>query len=92
MIVRISSEGQYRIPGAFLDQLNALDNRIVEVVGEGDEAEFRNLFAEMLSLIRKEGTPLGPDEIAESELILPPPDTSLNEARKLFTGDGLIPG
>ncbi|MDX6668633.1 MAG: hypothetical protein QOK04_2013, partial [Solirubrobacteraceae bacterium] len=28
----------------------------------------------------------------ESEVILPPPDTSLADAREEFTGEGLIPG
>ena len=92
MIVRISSEGQYRLPGEFLDQLNAIDNRIVKVVSAGDEVQFRELLAKMLSIVRKEGKPLGPDEIAQSELILPHPDITLDEARELFTNGGLIPG
>ena len=32
------------------------------------------------------------DELAASDLILPPPDISLEEARAEFTGEGLIPG
>jgi hypothetical protein len=32
------------------------------------------------------------DRLAPSDLILPPPDVSLAEAREEFTGEGLIPG
>ena len=92
MIVRISSEGQYRLSDGFLDRLNHLDNRIVEVVGKDDEVQFHHLFSEMLSLVRKEGEPLRPDEIAQSDLILPPSDITLDEAKDLFKGEGLIPG
>ena len=35
---------------------------------------------------------LDEDELAESDVILPPPDISLEEAAGEFTGEGLIPG
>jgi hypothetical protein len=92
MIVRISSEGQYRLPEGFLDRLNALDDRVVKAVVSGDEVQFHDLFTQMLSIVRKEGKPLGPREIAQSALILPAPDITLHEARELFTKEGLIPG
>ena len=45
----------------------------------------------MLELVRRDGTPLGDDELEESDVILPPPDTTFAEAAHEFTGDGLIP-
>lgn len=92
MIVRILSEGQYRLDPADVDQLNILDNRLVRVVADGEEDEFHRLFAEMLAMVREKGAPVGQDELAESDIILPPPGTSLKEARGLFIGDGLIRG
>jgi len=32
VIVRISSEGQYNLPGPFVDRLNEIDNELVEAV------------------------------------------------------------
>jgi len=32
------------------------------------------------------------DELHGSDIILPPPDLSVEEARKAFQGEGLIPG
>jgi hypothetical protein len=91
MIVRISTEGQYRLPSSVLDKLNNLDNRIVEVVAAGDLKKYQKLFTEMIALVRKQGEPLKAEEIVESQIILPPPDTTLDEAKDLFTGAGLVP-
>ena len=91
MIVRIATEGQYRLEDEQAAKLNELDNEIVALVQAGDEEGFRRLFSEMLALARS-GTELGDEELAESDVILPPPDISLEEAGAEFTGEGLIPG
>jgi hypothetical protein len=49
------------------------------------------VFEQMLDLVRREGSPLGDDELEESDVILPPPDISFVEAGSEFTGEGLIP-
>jgi hypothetical protein len=92
VIVRISSEGQYRLSDDCTSRLNDLDNQAVQAAEAGDEARFEDLFGQMLDLVRADGEPLGEDELVESQVILPPPDTSLEEARADFTGEGLIPG
>lgn len=92
MIVRILTEGQYRVAGACLDELNLLDNELVRLVAAGDEANFLRVFAQMLNLVRQKGEPLPIDELQESELILPSPDLTLSDAKKLFVSEGLIPG
>jgi hypothetical protein len=91
VIVRISTEDQYRLPDADAERLNELDNQAVTAVEAGDEDRFQQLFQEMLDLVRRDGTPVGDDELEESDVILPPPDTSIAEAAHEFTGDGLIP-
>ena len=92
MIVRISSEGQYNLPGSFIDQLNEIDNALVEAVAAEDQPEFETLLKRMLDLVRDNGTPVPVDELVESDLILPEPDLTLLEAEELFVGDGLLPG
>ena len=91
MIVRISTENQYRFPDDQADRLNDIDNAVVAAVDAGDEDRFHEAFEELLSLVRSEGTVLGDDELEESDVILPPPDTSITEASADFTGEGLIP-
>ena len=92
MIVRISSEGQYNLPGSFIDQLNEIDNALVEAVAAEDQSEFETLLKRMLDLVRDNGAPVPVDELVESDLILPEPDLTLLEAEELFVGEGLLPG
>jgi hypothetical protein len=91
MIVRIATEGQYRLEDEAVARVNALDNEAVAAVEAGDEARFTDLFAQIIALIRTEGSPLPDDELHGSDVIVPPPDTSFEEARHDFSGDGLIP-
>ncbi len=91
MIVRISGEGQFRLPDEDADRLNELDNRAVAAVEQGDETGFRELWSQMLELVAADGNVLDDDELVGSDVILPPRDIRFEEARGEFTGDGLIP-
>ncbi len=91
MIVRILTEGQYNLPGAYIDDLNAIDNELVEVVEAGDRDAFDRTLKRMLDLVRENGAPVPVDELVESDLVLPEPDITLEEAGELFVGEGLVP-
>ena len=91
MIVRILTEGQYNLPGAYIDDLNAIDNELVEVVESGDRDAFDLTLKRMLDLVRDNGTPVPVDELVESDLVLPEPDITLEEAGELFVGEGIVP-
>jgi hypothetical protein len=91
VIVRISGEGQFRLPDGDADRLNELDNRAVSAVEEGDEVGFRELWSQMLELVCSDGNALDDDELVESDVILPPRDVTFEEAKGEFTGEGLIP-
>jgi len=92
MIVRIATEGQYELPdGETTAQLNALDNDAVAAVEAGDEARFVELFGQIVAFVREHGTRLDANDLRGSDVIVPPPDTSFEEARHDFSGDGLIP-
>lgn len=90
MIVRILSEGQYRLDSRYLDELNTIDNRLVELVAAGDEEGYGRLLGEMIQLVRERGKPVPTDELVESDAVLPPPDSTLEEAKGIFVGQGLI--
>lgn len=92
MIVRISSEGQYNLPGSYIDRLNEIDNALVEAVEAENQADYEVLLKQMLDLVREHGDPVPDDELVESDLILPEPDLTLREAEELFVGEGLLPG
>ena len=92
MIVRISTEGQYEVAEEDVPALNELDNAAVDACQSADETSFRTAFDRLLELVREKGTPVGDDHLSGSDIILPPPDVSLEEAQTEFQGDGLIPG
>jgi hypothetical protein len=91
VIVRIAGEGQFRIPDEDRDKLNELDNAAVEAVEAGDEGRFQELWGQMLAMVAADGNSLDDDELTESDIILPPRDTTMEEAKHEFTGEGLIP-
>ena len=91
MIVRILTEGQDKLSSTYLDQLNEIDNKIVGMVETDNKESFHKLLEEMLNLVRENGTAVPIDEITESDIVLPEPDITINEAGELFTGEGLVP-
>jgi hypothetical protein len=92
VIVRIATEGQYELHGGDEDKLRELDDEAVVACRGTDEQQFRRSFESLLEFVRSHGEPVPDDRLEGSDLILPPPDISMEEARAEFTGDGLIPG
>lgn len=91
MIVRILTEGQYDLPSEHLDELNNIDNQIVDLVAKNSRVDFETLITKMLNLVREKGTPVPIEEMVESDIVLPEPDITLDEAAELFTGEGIVP-
>jgi hypothetical protein len=92
MIVRILGEGQFRVDDSATAELNRLDTELEAAVEHGDEAAFTATLTSLLGLVRAHGSPLPPDILEPSELILPGRDSSMDEVRKMLTDEGLIPG
>ncbi|MEA2407089.1 MAG: hypothetical protein QOE69_1208 [Thermoleophilaceae bacterium] len=91
MIVRVSGEGQFKLPDEDAERLNELDNRAVNAVEQGDETGFKELWSQMLEIVASDGNAVSDDELVESDVILPPRDITFNEAKGEFSGEGLIP-
>jgi hypothetical protein len=92
VIVRIATEGQYEVDDGLAEKLNELDNAAVEAIVAGNEDTFRDVFGQMIELVRANGTAVDDDDIETSDVIIPPSDLSFEEAAEEFSGDGLIPG
>ena len=84
-------EGQYRVEERDLEGLNELDDQAIQAVESGDEEQLRRLLGLMGDTVRERGERLADEELSVSDLVIPPPDLSLEEARELFSGEGLIP-
>lgn len=90
MIVRIATEGQYRLAEEHVPRLLELDATVVEAAEAGDDGRFRKRFAELLEFVRS-GELLDDAHLGPSDAILPPPDVSLEEATRELKAEGLIP-
>ena len=102
-VARIMGDGQYRIDSAILANLNKIDNEIVKLLDSKSFSEkssnnieinskFQTMLSEMVSIIKNNGKELGPEELVPSDFIIPPADTSVQEAKELFQGEGIFPG
>jgi hypothetical protein len=91
VIVRIFSDGQFRIPEDAQARLHELDVETVNAIDADDEDAFKASYGALVELIHSTGERLADDELEPSDLMLPPSDITLEEAREEFTGEGLIP-
>jgi hypothetical protein len=91
VIVRVMGEGQFDVDDEVAKGLNELDGQAERALEAGDQEQLSELLRRMAEAVRTNGTRLPDDDLSPSEAIIPPGDLSLDEARELFEGDGLIP-
>ena len=85
MIVRIATEGQYELRGPSLAELDEADDALLDALERGDAEAFRRQLERVVHIVRSRGRRLEDGELKESDLVLPPPDITLEEARELFS-------
>ena len=91
MIVRLMGEGQFRASDDLLARLNELDERAQAAADAGDEPELDRVLDEMWQLVQGQGERLADDDLSASDVVIPPSDLTLEETKRLFSDDGLIP-
>jgi hypothetical protein len=91
VIVRLMGEGQYRVDDGLLKPLNELDDRAQTALEANNEPALDDVLNAMWQLVRDRGEPLPDEDLSASDLIIPPSDLTLEETRRLFTEEGLIP-
>jgi hypothetical protein len=91
VIVRVLGEGQFEVDDEVAKGLNDLDEQAERALGAGDQKQYSELLGRMSEAVRTNGTRLPDEDLSASEGIIPPDDLTLDEARELFEGDGLIP-
>ena len=91
MIVRLMGEGQFRASDDLLGQLNALDEQDQAAADAGNEPELDRVLDEMWHLVQAQGERLADDDLSASDVVIPPSDLTLEETKRLFSDEGLIP-
>jgi hypothetical protein len=91
VIVRLSGEGQYRVSDDVVQKLDGLDDEAQAALEHDDETELDRKLDEMWELVRREGEALPEDDLSPSDFVIPPSDLTLEETKRLFSAEGLIP-
>ena len=91
MIVRLMGEGQFRVHDGAVERLNQLDDEAHAAVEAADEPKLDRLLDQMWELVQSEGERLPDDDLSASDGAIPPSDLSLDETKRLFSHEGLIP-
>jgi hypothetical protein len=105
IIVRVSGQGQFKVNKETMNKINEIDNEIVDMIENSNssssssssrnktqqEKEFRGKMDQLVKLITVEGKRLDDKEIKQSNIIVPDPDISIEQAKKIFKDEGIIP-
>jgi hypothetical protein len=91
MIVRVMGDGQFEIDDEVAKGLDEIDEQAEQALEAGDQARLSELLRRMADAVRMNGARLPDADLTPSEAIIPPDDLTLDEARELFEGEGLIP-
>ena len=93
-IVRIMGQGQFKINEDIVKRINEIDDTIVQILqneSKSDDQKYRAKITEIVETITSEGQKLEDKELVESDIIVPDTDISIDEAKKVFQGQGVIP-
>lgn len=91
MIVRLMGEGQFRVGDDLRAGLDELDDRAQAAADADDEPELDQALDEMWELVQSQGERLADDDLSASDVVIPPSDLTLEETKRLFSDEGLIP-
>jgi len=85
--------GQFSVDHKILQRLNEIDDLLVELVraDRPNDNEFKKHLIELTKIVEQNGKQIDSKEIIQSDIILPSADLSLDEAKRLFTGEGVVP-
>ena len=93
-VVRIMGQGQFKVGEGTVKKINKVDDAIVQILqneSKADDQEFRTKVTEIVQTITLEGQKLDDKELIESDIIVPDIDISIDQAKRVFQGEGIIP-
>jgi len=92
VIIRVFTEGQFRVDDDTTEVLNQLDTVLETAIRNEDEILFQDVLNRIHDVVTNFGMPIDEDEIVQSEVFLPDLDATITEVREMLKEDGLIPG
>ena len=83
-VVRVLGQNRFRIANSIRPALDGLDAALEMAVDKNDADSFAQLVKQLGLLIASNGTALDETDTTKADLVLPSPDMTLEEAKKLF--------
>ena len=90
MIVRISGTGQYELDDDVVKKLDELDTALTNAYHAGNDADFRACLHKAVTFVEQSGKQLADEQILPSDVIMPPDDSGLEDARDYMSDEGLM--
>lgn len=90
MIVRISGTGQFQLDDTAAHELEQMDHTLTEALHASDEHRFHASLHEVIQFITTHGTEVPHDHVKPSDVIVPPEDVTMQEAKRFFTDEGML--
>lgn len=87
MIVRIMSDGQYRLDDhhpAIAAEIERLDDELMQAERAGDEERFHDALARLITQVHRSGQAVSLAELVPSDVMIPAADMSLAETHRLL--------
>ncbi|HEX2053388.1 MAG TPA: hypothetical protein VHJ78_06660 [Actinomycetota bacterium] len=91
MIIRILGVGQYEVPDEAVSELNALDDALTGPIEQHDDQALHSGLQKILDAVQRLGSRVPDDFLGPSDLLMPGPDSTVDDIRELLTEEGLIP-
>lgn len=91
MILRVFGVGQFEVPDEAMTELNELDDALTGPVEQHDDEALHAGLEKVVEAVKRLGTPVPDDFLGPSDLLLPGPDSTVDEIRELLSEEGLIP-
>jgi hypothetical protein len=91
MIVRLMGEGQWRVDDSLKARLDELDAETERAVEAEDKQALHAALRALHDAVRGAGKKLDHDHLGASDLVIPPDDFGLDEARALLAGEDVFP-
>ncbi len=80
MIVRIMTDNQYRLGDERMAEVRRLDDALDAALDSGDEKTFQSTLHQLVDYVHANGQVIPVEEVIPSDVIIPAPDMTLQEA------------
>lgn len=93
MIIRVMGHGQIELADDVAADLTNIDHRLIEAVNADDARRFTAALERLHEIIGQHGKALPAGYLGASDMIVPEPGTTLDEAHRMLAhGDLSLPG